>query len=74
MFKRILVAVDGSPASTAGLKSAVLLAKDQKATLTALHVIDDSTLATNFEGAYVPFRRLTSIHCTRRCEKAVERH
>jgi hypothetical protein len=33
MFKRVLVAVDGSPPSNAGLKSAIELAKDQKASL-----------------------------------------
>lgn len=54
MFKRILVAVDGSPASTAGLHSAVDLAMDQQATLLALHVIDDGSLPINFEGAAYP--------------------
>jgi len=53
MFKRILVAVDGSPASNAGLHSAVAFAADQKATLLTLHVVDDA-LPINFEGAVYP--------------------
>jgi|KBSMisStandDraft_5_1062788.scaffolds.fasta_scaffold858763_2 nucleotide-binding universal stress UspA family protein len=52
MFQRILVAVDGSPASNAGLKSAIELAADQHATLLLLHVIDDSALAPGFEGGF----------------------
>ena len=54
MFKRILVAVDGSPASSAGLKAAIDLARDQQATVVALHVIDDSVLPVNFEGVVYP--------------------
>ena len=54
MFKRILVAVDGSPASNAGLKSAIALATDQQASLVMLHVINDAALAVAFEGEYIP--------------------
>lgn len=54
MFKRILVAIDGSPASNAGLKSAARLAADQHAALLGLHVVDDSAIAMNFEGSYFP--------------------
>ena len=54
MFKRILVAVDGSPASNAGLKSAIALAADQKATLFVLHVINDPAMTIAFEGEYIP--------------------
>jgi nucleotide-binding universal stress UspA family protein len=54
MFKRILVAVDGSPASNAGLASAVALASDQRATLIALHVLDDRTLPLDFVGTTYP--------------------
>jgi nucleotide-binding universal stress UspA family protein len=50
MFKRILVSVDGSPASNAGLKSAIELAADQHATLLVLHVVDDSALVVGFAG------------------------
>ena len=45
MFKRILAAIDGSPASSAGLKSAIELAADQHATLLVLHVIDDFAIS-----------------------------
>lgn len=40
MFKRILVAVDGSPTSNAGLRSAIALAADQGSTLVVVHVAD----------------------------------
>ena len=54
MFKCVLVAVDGSSPSIAGLKSATRLAKDQKARLVVLHVVDDGMAAVNYEGVYVP--------------------
>ena len=44
MFKNILVPVDGSPSSNLGLKQAIRLAKEQKATLTVLHVVDENTV------------------------------
>lgn len=53
MFKRILVAIDGSAASNAGFKSAVQLAKDQHASLVGLHVIDDAAMAINVAGGYL---------------------
>jgi nucleotide-binding universal stress UspA family protein len=53
MFTRILVALDGSAASNAGFNSALDLASDQHATLIGLHVLDDSSVTLNFEGAYV---------------------
>jgi nucleotide-binding universal stress UspA family protein len=40
MFKRILVAVDGSEASNAGLRSAIALAAELRSTLVVLHVVD----------------------------------
>jgi nucleotide-binding universal stress UspA family protein len=54
MFKRILVAIDGSPPSTAGLSAAIDLASDQRALVVALNVIDDSALPVNFEGPALP--------------------
>jgi nucleotide-binding universal stress UspA family protein len=44
MFKRILVPIDGSATSNLGLQQAIQLAKDQKATLLLLHVVDESPL------------------------------
>lgn len=40
MYQRIMVAVDGSDTSTRGLNEAIRLAKDQKAHLAIVHVID----------------------------------
>ena len=39
MYKRILVPIDGSPASQSGLNEALLLAKQDKARLRLLHVV-----------------------------------
>jgi len=54
MFKRILVAVDGSPASSSGFKAALDLAVDQDARLAAVHVVDDSMPHSNFEDVVYP--------------------
>lgn len=54
MFKRILVAVDGSPTANRGLKTAIGLAKEQGATLQILHVVDERVPALNPEvGIYI---------------------
>ncbi len=50
VYKRILVAVDGSPTSNAGLEEALRLAKDQGATVGLLHVIDELGIVTAPEG------------------------
>ena len=55
MFKRILVAVDGTSTSNRGLVAAIALAKEQGATLHVLHVIDDMAIVPMFDTAgYVP--------------------
>ncbi len=55
MFKQVLVAVDGSPTSTRGLKAAIGLASDQRATLTVLHVIDNvASVAYVGDMGYIP--------------------
>ncbi len=41
MYKRILVAVDGSDISNLALKEAIRLAKDQRAALRLIHVVDE---------------------------------
>ena len=51
MYKRILVAIDGSPASRRGLKEAIRLAKGARARLLLLHVIDEVALVAAFPGA-----------------------
>lgn len=48
VFKRILVAVDGSETSDLGLDKAVDLAKDQKAALRIVHVIDTTPVVIGY--------------------------
>ena len=45
MYKRILVPIDGSSAATAGLEQAVEFARDQKARLRIIHIVDETVLA-----------------------------
>ncbi|HAL37075.1 MAG TPA: universal stress protein [Polaromonas sp.] len=45
MFKRIMVAIDGSSTANAALHEAVKLAKDQQAVLRIVHVVDIVMLA-----------------------------
>jgi len=54
MFERILVALDGSTTSDAGLRAALELAVDQRATVYALHVVDDAALVPSVDAAYLP--------------------
>ena len=51
MFKRILVPVDGSPTSNSGLKTAIRMARDERAALILLHVVDENVLALSGEYA-----------------------
>ncbi|MBS1218899.1 MAG: universal stress protein, partial [Proteobacteria bacterium] len=44
MFKRILVPIDGSSTSNRGLQQAIQMAREQKAALLLLHVVDESVL------------------------------
>lgn len=59
MYQRIMVAVDGSDTAERGLKEAVNLAKDQKAQLAIVHVIDLVVVygAGQFPGAYIEATR-----------------
>jgi nucleotide-binding universal stress UspA family protein len=50
VYSRILAPVDGSEASVAGIRHAVLLAKDQKAALRFLHVVHDYVVADGRHG------------------------
>ena len=55
MFKRILVPIDGSPASNRGLAEAIALAKDQGARLCLLHVVDELLTTPALDASmYVP--------------------
>jgi nucleotide-binding universal stress UspA family protein len=50
MFKRIMLAIDSSKVSRLALKKAIDLAKEQKAKLCIIHIIDYSPLIVNGEG------------------------
>ena len=49
MYKRILVPVDGSHTSTRGLQEAVKLAKDQRAIVKLMHVVDEWSVTQNLD-------------------------
>lgn len=51
MFKHILVAIDESPQSAAGLDLAIGLAEGLEATITLVHALDPTTLATSADDA-----------------------
>lgn len=51
MFKRILVPIDGSGPSRAGLERAIALAKNQRARLRLLHVVDENGVIQGMEPA-----------------------
>jgi nucleotide-binding universal stress UspA family protein len=50
MYRRILVPVDGSTTSMLGLRHALGLAKEQKARVRVLNVIDDMALVPMIDG------------------------
>jgi nucleotide-binding universal stress UspA family protein len=52
MYKKILVAVDGSHTSGLGLKEAIKLARDQSARLVLLHVVDELAVTRYPEVVY----------------------
>ena len=55
MFRQVLVAVDGSATANRGLKTAIGLASDQKASLAIVHVVDDMASASYVgDIGYVP--------------------
>lgn len=49
MFKRILVPVDGSSTSSLGIAAAIRLARDQKARIRLIHVVDELVLMSTPE-------------------------
>lgn len=55
MFRRILVPIDGSPPSRRGLEEAIMLAKNQRARIRLLHVVDASLATRALDGtSYMP--------------------
>ena len=53
-YKRILVAVDGSAASTNGLREAIRLAAAERAKLCILHVVNDYVVMASMGGVAPP--------------------
>ena len=51
IFKRVLVPVDGSATSRAGLERAIALAKAARARLRLLHVVDENAVMQSIEPA-----------------------
>jgi nucleotide-binding universal stress UspA family protein len=50
-YRKILVAVDGSPAAGKGLREAIRLAEEGAGALVILHVVDESQIYYAMEGA-----------------------
>lgn len=73
-YKRILVPVDGSPTSNAGLREAIDLAKGQEASLQLVHVVDYHYLVmTGLEaGAYIDDLMASLVQSGRRILKRAE--
>jgi nucleotide-binding universal stress UspA family protein len=73
-YRRILVPVDGSPTSNAGLREAIALAKGQGASLQVVHVVDYHTLAmSGLElGAYANDLIANLVESGRRIVKRAE--
>lgn len=62
MFQRILVPIDGSPTSAAGLRQAISLAENQGATLYLLHVVDEFLVTRGFDGTtFVTGREVDAV-------------
>jgi len=55
MYKRILVAIDGSDTSKRALREALQLAKDGKSTLRVLHVLDLVTFSTDTPSGFAAY-------------------
>lgn len=53
MYKKILVPIDGSPASNLGLNEAIKLAKDQGAKLRLFHLVDEYVAVSSMDGVTV---------------------
>jgi nucleotide-binding universal stress UspA family protein len=51
LFKKILVPIDGSGPSQAGLERAIALAKNQNARLRLLHIVDENGVVQGLEPA-----------------------
>ena len=56
MYKRILVAIDGSETSNVGLRHAIQLAKEHHAQLRLVNVVDDINLNIDAPGELIEFQ------------------
>lgn len=74
MYKRIMVAVDGSETADRGLREAINLAKDQNAQLAIAHVIDLVIVygAGQFPGAYIEATREVAQETIARARKMAQ--
>lgn len=72
MYQRIMVAVDGSDTSARGLQEAIGLAKDQKAILSIIHVVDIVVVfgAGQFPGSYIAATREVARETIERARNA----
>ena len=70
MYKRILVAVDGSKTSNAALAEAIKLAKSRRARLRLIHVVDETTTYMAADLPYAIDDYLKFIRATGRKELA----
>jgi nucleotide-binding universal stress UspA family protein len=58
MYRRIMVPVDGSHTSDLGLAAAIRMARNQKAQLCVLHVVDEEVVTRNVEAGAAEMDRL----------------
>jgi nucleotide-binding universal stress UspA family protein len=55
MFRRVLVAIDGSATATCGLQAAIALAASEQAELFVMHVLHDQAMPPNIgDGTFLP--------------------
>ncbi len=75
MFKRILVPVDGSTTSNLGIGAAIRLAKDQKARIRLIHIVDELVLMSTPEAGVVLGEAIDMLRQSGKAilEKAVSR-
>lgn len=66
MLGSILVSLDGSATSNAGLRAAIELARDYRARLIGLHVIDDRGIALNLEEGRLPKKYFDKLYAEMR--------
>ena len=66
MITSVLVALDGSATSNAGLRVALDLARDRDAALTGLHVIDDRGIVINLREGHLPAEYFHKLYAAMR--------